>query len=541
MTNISDSLSDPIDLNDSDIEKEFNQIKNQKSTFSTGNGNGNANSVNPASTKGPVPGQFNSTTNTAMKTNNFGNSFTVKKSPKPIPKGVDFGQDLIGNPRYFSKNNSPISFEKSNELNSSNSSGNIDNTKSLNTDVYKRLPQYNKGLNQKQNTKNENKSEKDELISDEFSDDDEDDDENDDDEDDFSNDSSAGSSNDESVAKYKGQKKNGEKGNGVFGKKNQNVEYNKYQELTQSEIYARKEELLLELEKLKEKGIRVEKEYDITSDLSEMERTYLRLKNKKDQTAAIKLMKKVLMGLVSGTEYVNQKFNKDNVDLDGWTENVLLNITDYDEIFEELYDKYKTKFAVAPEIKLFMTLFGSAFTFHMSKVLANKFSSGPSFTHNPNANVNNNMNDGHNTNSFEQNDYNNNQVNQGFQDLKMGARNNTNLNPQKKNFTINKPSLVTQNNVNVQNNKINNNNSRNQQLSRNLSHIFNDSTGANKNNDDLDDIIKEMEHNQNQNNLDIPTEDDDGGFNEILSDSVNDFSELNEIQQQQQQPKNLVL
>ena len=87
-----------------------------------------------------------------------------------------------------------------------------------------------------------------------------------------------------------------------------------------------------------------------------MERTYMRLKNKKDQTAAMKLMKKVLMGLVSGTEYVNQKFNSNNIDLEGWSENVLLNIGDYDEIFEELYDKYKSKFAVAPEIKLFLTL-----------------------------------------------------------------------------------------------------------------------------------------------------------------------------------------
>lgn len=537
MTNISDSLSDSINLNDSDIENEFNQIKNQKSTFGLSSGNGQ----NLGGGTGQANSQFNSNVNTSMKTNGFGNSFAIKKSPKPIPKGVDFGQDLIGNPRYFSKNNSPISFEKSNELNGSNSSGNIDNTKSLNIDVYKRLPQYNKGKNQKQNVKNNNKSEKDEIISDEFSDEDEDDeDENEEEEDDFSNDSSANSSDDESVAKYKGQKKNGEKGSGVFGKKNQNVEYNKYQELTQSEIYARKEELLLELEKLKEKGIRVEKEYDITSDLSEMERTYMRLKNKKDQTAAIKLMKKVLMGLVSGTEYVNQRFNKDNVDLDGWTENVLLNITDYDEIFEELYDKYKTKFAVAPEIKLFMTLFGSAFTFHMSKVLANKFSSAPSFTNNQTANVGNNMNNGHNVNvnHYDQSNFNGVQTNQNFKDYKMGGGENSI--PQKNNFTMNKPSAMTQNNMNLQNNKMtnnNNNNNRNQQLTRNLSNIFNDSTRTNKNNDDLDEIIKEMEKNQNQNNLDIPTEDDDGGFNEILSDSVNDLSELNEIQQ----PKNLVL
>jgi hypothetical protein len=146
-----------------------------------------------------------------------------------------------------------------------------------------------------------------------------------------------------------------------------------YGQLTQHEIYERKEYLLIELDKLEEKGVKLEKKYTIQDDLSEIERTYSRMKRKRDQDIAIKLMRKILMGFVTGTEYVNQKFNVDNIDLEGWSESVLLNISDYDEIFEELYDKYNTRFAVSPEIKLLITLFGSAFTFHMTKVLTSGF------------------------------------------------------------------------------------------------------------------------------------------------------------------------
>jgi len=41
-------------------------------------------------------------------------------------------------------------------------------------------------------------------------------------------------------------------------------------------------------------------------------------------------------------------------------------VDDYDEVFEELYVKYRTKVSVAPEIKLIMMLGGSAMMFHLT-------------------------------------------------------------------------------------------------------------------------------------------------------------------------------
>ena len=42
------------------------------------------------------------------------------------------------------------------------------------------------------------------------------------------------------------------------------------------------------------------------------------------------------------------------------------NVDDYDGVFEELYNKYKTKVDVAPEVKLIMMLGGSAMMFHLT-------------------------------------------------------------------------------------------------------------------------------------------------------------------------------
>jgi hypothetical protein len=55
--------------------------------------------------------------------------------------------------------------------------------------------------------------------------------------------------------------------------------------------------------------------------------------------------------------------------LDGWGEQINENITDYDEIFGELYEKYKSRASMAPELKLLFQLGGSAMMVHMTNTL----------------------------------------------------------------------------------------------------------------------------------------------------------------------------
>jgi len=63
---------------------------------------------------------------------------------------------------------------------------------------------------------------------------------------------------------------------------------------------------------------------------------------------------------------MNNKFDPFDIKLDGWSEGVHENIEDYDEIFEELYDKYKERGKMPPEARLMFQLAGSGFMCHIT-------------------------------------------------------------------------------------------------------------------------------------------------------------------------------
>jgi hypothetical protein len=77
----------------------------------------------------------------------------------------------------------------------------------------------------------------------------------------------------------------------------------------------------------------------------------------------------MLMAVINGIEFLNGRFDPLDIKLDGFSEQVNENITDYDDIFGELYEKYKSKASMAPEIKLLFQLGGSAMMVHMTNTM----------------------------------------------------------------------------------------------------------------------------------------------------------------------------
>jgi hypothetical protein len=131
----------------------------------------------------------------------------------------------------------------------------------------------------------------------------------------------------------------------------------------------RKEELLYAFSKLERKGFKLNQKFTMRSSLEDMECVYQRLEHERNLKNSIKFQRRVLMGIVSTLEFVNTSFNPFDIDLEGWSESVMENQPEYDDIFEELYEKYKDKGKISPEVKLLMTLAGSAFYFHLSKTI----------------------------------------------------------------------------------------------------------------------------------------------------------------------------
>ena len=136
--------------------------------------------------------------------------------------------------------------------------------------------------------------------------------------------------------------------------------------LSPEEERKKKTELINKLNRLQSKGYNLTKKFTMDNSLEEIQTEFDRLLDAKNLEASLRFQRQCLMGVVTGAEFLNSKFNPFDWELDGWSESVHENIEDFDEVFEELYDKYKNRGAMPPEAKLLMSLVGSGFMFHMS-------------------------------------------------------------------------------------------------------------------------------------------------------------------------------
>jgi hypothetical protein len=129
---------------------------------------------------------------------------------------------------------------------------------------------------------------------------------------------------------------------------------------------AEKADYINKLQRLEAKGFPVAKRFTMDNSLDEIKQEYNRLVDARQLETSIKFQRNMLMGVVTGMEWMNNKFDPFDLKLDGWSEGVHENIDDYDEIFEELYDKYKEKGKMPPEARLIFQLAGSGFMCHVT-------------------------------------------------------------------------------------------------------------------------------------------------------------------------------
>lgn len=134
-------------------------------------------------------------------------------------------------------------------------------------------------------------------------------------------------------------------------------------------VVAQKKELLYQFDRMEKKGMVLPRKFTLSSNLEDMKSEYERLKRDKEIDASIKTQRRILMAVASGLEWVNNKFDPVGAKLDGWSDSLYENITDYDDVFEELHDKYKTSAQLPPELKLMMMMSGSAFMHHMTHTM----------------------------------------------------------------------------------------------------------------------------------------------------------------------------
>ena len=139
-------------------------------------------------------------------------------------------------------------------------------------------------------------------------------------------------------------------------------------QLTAQEIRIKKIELLRKLAEIKTKGFSLTKEYDFNSSIEEMDYEYTLLKSFVDKRNSVKIFKSGLLQTVSIIEFLNDKYDPFEFHLQGWGEHMSVEVDSYDDVFEDLYEKYKgSGKGMPPEVKLLLLLTASAGAFHFSK------------------------------------------------------------------------------------------------------------------------------------------------------------------------------
>jgi hypothetical protein len=121
-----------------------------------------------------------------------------------------------------------------------------------------------------------------------------------------------------------------------------------------------KKRMLRKLQEWKDKGIiRGDSMYTMETPLDQIEDEYEACLEDKRRKDSIKLQKWWLISAVNTLEYTNSRFDPFDVNLDGFGEQINEDIESYEDVFSELYEKYKGG-KLAPEVTLLLKVVFSA-------------------------------------------------------------------------------------------------------------------------------------------------------------------------------------
>ena len=130
-----------------------------------------------------------------------------------------------------------------------------------------------------------------------------------------------------------------------------------------------KQELLIKLQQLESKGVRLSRGFSMKSPLDDIKFEFERQKAILAQEESVKFMQNALITFVHGVEIMNKKFDPIGAKLNGWSNSVMEDIGSYEGIFERLHEKYQGSVEMAPELELLLTLGQSAFMFHLMETI----------------------------------------------------------------------------------------------------------------------------------------------------------------------------
>lgn len=136
------------------------------------------------------------------------------------------------------------------------------------------------------------------------------------------------------------------------------------------EMQTKKAYYLGEIERLVKNGVKPLVHLDMSNELNEISGEYHRMKHYYETEVGIRRMRSMLVYSVNFLETFDNNYNLIG-DLDGFSVHTTANINEYDDIFAELYNKYKDKVSMGPELRFLFAFGGSLAQFKAQKKLSN--------------------------------------------------------------------------------------------------------------------------------------------------------------------------
>ncbi len=136
--------------------------------------------------------------------------------------------------------------------------------------------------------------------------------------------------------------------------------------LSDREKRRKKRAMIKNLETWHEKGVlKSISHFTMDSNYEEVEDEYESALEDKRKRDSVKIQQNWMITMINTIEYGNSMFDPFGISLDGWGESISEDIDSYDEIFEQLHEKYKGG-KMSPELSLLMRLGFSASVVHFS-------------------------------------------------------------------------------------------------------------------------------------------------------------------------------
>ncbi len=146
-------------------------------------------------------------------------------------------------------------------------------------------------------------------------------------------------------------------------------DYDNYNELSEEGKMLKRLDMLRKLGELAQYKVKLSQNYNMNSDYFTMKYEYQLHTNIRAKQNYINWTSSLMLNCIYGIEILNDKYNPWELKLTGWSEQINADISNYYDVFGEIYEKYnKPGKSMSPELKLALMIGGSALKFHLNKV-----------------------------------------------------------------------------------------------------------------------------------------------------------------------------